>query len=244
MEDETCDPRDALALMQKYDISARLTFSNSLLRKEHLSDKRCNTLCALFSESSRVQNGVIIHSDLLLDHLKENYPKLYFISSTTKVLTDFEAFRHEVERDDFRYVVPDFRLNKQMDQLDTLTQIQKDKVEFLCNECCWFGCKDRRNCYEAVSRRNLGVNAPEHHCKAPASEQGYRFSKAMTNPGFIGIDDIQNIYIPMGFSNFKIEGRGLGSALVLEFLLYYMTKPEYQLNVREAIYLDNMLDLF
>ena len=236
VEDETCDSSDALALMQKYGISARLTFSNSLLRKEHLSDKRCNTLCALFSESSRVQNGVIIHSELLLDYLKENYPKLYFISSTTKVLTDFEAFRHEVERDDFRYVVPD--------QLDTLTQIQKDKVEFLCNECCWFGCKDRRNCYEAVSRRNLGVNAPEHHCKAPASEQGYRFSKAMMNPGFIGIDDIQNIYIPMGFSNFKIEGRGLGSALVLEFLLYYMTKPEYQLNVREAIYLDNMLDLF
>ncbi len=48
----------------------------------------------------------------------------------------------------------------------------------------------------------------------------------------------------MGFSNFKIEGRGLGSALILEFLLYYMTKPEYQLCVREEIYLNNMLDLF
>ena len=46
------------------------------------------------------------------------------------------------------------------------------------------------------------------------------------------------------FSNFKIEGRGLGSALILEFLLYYMTKPEYQIHVREAIYLDNMLDNF
>lgn len=66
----------------------------------------------------------------------------------------------------------------------------------------------------------------------------------MKNPGFIGIDDIKNKYLPMGFTNFKIEGRGLGSALVLEFLLYYMTKPEYQLNVREKIYLDNMLDLF
>ena len=160
------------------------------------------------------------------------------------MLTDFEQFLNEVNRKDFQYVVPDFRLNESFDKLNTLSQMQKDKVEFLCNECCWFGCKDRRNCYEAVSRRNLGVNAPEHHCKAPASEQGYRFSKAMMNPGFIGIDDIQNIYIPMGFSNFKIEGRGLGSALVLEFLLYYMTKPEYQLNVREAIYLDNMLDLF
>lgn len=56
--------------------------------------------------------------------------------------------------------------------------------------------------------------------------------------------DIRQRYLPAGFSQFKIEGRGLGSALVLEFLLYYMIKPEYQLQVREAIYLDNMLDLF
>ena len=48
----------------------------------------------------------------------------------------------------------------------------------------------------------------------------------------------------MGFSNFKIEGRGLGSALILEFLLYYLTKPDCQLRVREEIYLDNALDLF
>lgn len=66
----------------------------------------------------------------------------------------------------------------------------------------------------------------------------------MTNPGFIGVADIQNRYISMGFSNFKIEGRELGSALILEFLLYYMTKPEYQIHVREAIYLDSMVDLF
>ena len=72
----------------------------------------------------------------------------------------------------------------------------------------------------------------------------YRFSKAMKNPGFIGVTDIQEKYLPMGFTNFKIEGRGLGSALILEFLLYYLTKPEYQLVVREKIYLDNMLDLF
>ena len=47
-----------------------------------------------------------------------------------------------------------------------------------------------------------------------------------------------------GFNQFKIEGRSLGSAIVLEMILYYMTKPEYQLKVREEIYLDSMLDLF
>ena len=127
---------------------------------------------------------------------------------------------------------------------DSLPQEQKDKVEFLCNECCWVGCRDRKRCYENVSRKNLGEACPDHICTAPGAEEGYRFSKAMENPEFIGIGDIQDVYMPMGFSNFKIEGRGLGSALVLEFLLHYMTKPEYQLYVREAIYLDNMLDLF
>ena len=66
----------------------------------------------------------------------------------------------------------------------------------------------------------------------------------MENPAFIGTEDINNVYLPMGFTNFKIEGRGLGSAVVLEFLLYYLTRPEYRLKVREEIYLDSMLDLF
>lgn len=238
------DPQDAYALMEEYGISARLTFSNSLLKKEHLSDRKCNDLCALFSQNEKQHNGVIVYSDLLIEYLKENYPDLYLVSSTTKVLTEFEKFRSELEREDFLFVVPDFRLNKAFAQLETLSLSQKDKVEFLCNECCWFGCRDRKSCYEAVSRKNLGEQLPEHICRAPDSQEGYRFSKAMKNPGFIGIEDIQSTYLPMGFTNFKIEGRGLGSALILEFLLYYMTKPEYQLTVREEIYLDNMLDLF
>ena len=237
-------PRDVLALMQEYGISARLTFSNSLLREEHLSDQKCNALCRLFAESGGVQNGVIVHSDLLLEYLAQRWPGLYFVSSTTKVLTDFRELKSELNRADFRYVVPDFRLNRQFDALSALTQAQKDKVEFLCNECCWFGCTDRKRCYETVSRMNLGEVCPEHRCAAPDADGGYRFSKAMKNPGFIGVRDIEDIYLPMGFSQFKIEGRSLGSALVLEFLLHYMTRPEYQLNVREEIYLDNTLDLF
>lgn len=272
------DSKEVLKLMQEYGISARLTFSNSLLTKEQLSDKKCNELCRIFDidrdnergksfgndkdiechidndndisginkriKVKECKNGIIIYSDMLLDYIKENYPDFYFVSSTTKVLTDFGEFENELNRENFRYVVPDFRLNKSFDKLKALSQHQKEKVEFLCNECCWFGCTDRKKCYETVSRKNLGEDCPEHYCTAPDAGQGYLFSKAMENPGFIGVDDIKNTYLPMGFSNFKIEGRGLGSAMVLEFLLYYMTKPQYQIHVREHIYLDNMLDLF
>ncbi len=237
-------PRDVAKLMREYGVSARLTFSNSLLREEHLSDPRCNALCELFAHNGQVPSGVILCSDLLLHYLEEKYPELYFVSSTTKVLTKAEELRKELLRSEFRYVVPDFRLNKAEDLLLSLPDRLKRKVEFLCNECCWFDCPERRECYENVSRRALGENCEEHLCVSPDASKGYRFSEAMKNPGFIGIKEIQDYYLPHGFSHFKIEGRSLGSALILEFLLYYMTKPEYHIRVREEIYLDSMLDLF
>ena len=258
-------PEEVLELVGGYGISARLTFSNSLIQKCHLSDLKCNQICQAFEGFGIVQNGVIVHSDILLEYLKKQYPGLYLVSSTTKVLTEFEALKRELERDEFAYVVPDFRWNKSLEQLVQLPQSEKDKVEFLCNECCSVHCTDRRACYENVSRRileafegdfqgdrenekdslddNVGFTR-EHICRAPGGREGYRFSKAMSSPMFIGIEDIQKVYLPAGFSNFKIEGRGLGSAVLLEFLLYYLTKPEYQLQVREHIYLDSMLDLF
>ena len=237
-------PEDVEALMRDCGISARLTFSNSLLRSEHLSDRKCNQLCTLFEGNGTVRNGVIVCSDLLLDYLLETYPGFYFVSSTTKVLTEFELLEAELNRPEFRFVVPDFRLNKVFDMLNALSVAQKQKIEFLCNECCWFGCSDRKACYESVSRKNLGEVFSEHVCVSPQAQRAYRFSDAMQNPGFIGIEEIQNTYLPNGFSQFKIEGRSLGSAVILEFLLYYLTKPEYQLKVREEIYLDSSLDLF
>lgn len=262
------EPEKVVALVKEYGISARLTFSNSLIREEHLADVECNALCRMFegSDTKLVDGrngagngaglngaefdagldgaGIIVHSDLLLDYIKAKYPGFYFISSTTKVITDFEQFVAELNRDEFRYVVPDFRLNRQIDKLSTLTDVQKQKVEFLCNECCWFGCHDRKACYENVSRKSLGEDCADHVCVSPTAQRGYRFSDAMKNPGFIGIDDIRNVYAPAGFRHFKIEGRSLGSAIILEFLLYYMTRPEHQLKVREEIYLDSSLDLF
>ena len=237
-------PDEVAALMREYGVSARLTFSNSLLRAEHLADARCNALCTLFEKNEAVQNGVILTSDLLLGYLQRAYPGFYFVSSTTKVLTEFAQLEAELNREEYRFVVPDFRLNRDFAHLNALPERQKRKLEFLCNECCWFDCPDRKNCYENVSRKNLGEDVPEHRCVSPTADRGYRFSDAMRNPGFIGIEDIRKLYLPNGFSQFKIEGRSLGSAVVLEFLLYYLTKPEHQLEVREEIYLDSTLDLF
>lgn len=236
--------KDVAALMADYKISSRLTFSNSMLREEHLRDRRCNKLCEIFENNASVDNGVIVHSDLLIDHIRASYPSFYLVSSTTKVLTDFGAFERELTRDEFKYVVADFRLNMELDKLASLPDELKKKVEFLCNECCNFNCSARKECYRNVSLKSLGEDCPDHVCTSPLSYRGYRFSDAMENQGFIGIEDIQNIYSPMGFAEYKIEGRSLGSAVVFEMLLYYMVRPEFHLKIREEIYLDSGLDLF
>lgn len=238
------NPEDVFDLLDAHNISARLTFSNCLINESHLSDKKCNELCRILSKAGNRKNGVIVHSDILLNYLREKYPNLYYISSTTKVITDFDEFIEELHREEYEYVVPDYRLNKKLDKLNKLTQTEKDKVEFLCNECCYIGCIDRASCYENVSRKSLAEDCEDHICTSPYAHEGYRFSRAMSNPTFIGIDDIVNTYLPMGYTNYKIEGRSLGSAVVLEMLLYYLVKPQYHIHVREAVYLDSMLDLF
>ena len=45
-----------------------------------------------------MQNGVIVHSDLLADYLRQRWPELYLVSSTTKVLTDFAQLQQELEK--------------------------------------------------------------------------------------------------------------------------------------------------
>lgn len=201
-------------------------------------------MCQQFAQRGTVQNGVIVHSELLLNYLQQHYPELYLVSSTTKVLTDPQAFQAEVRRAG----VPVCRAGLPAEQglrcPGYALPARKGQGRISLQRVLLFGCTERRRCYEAVSRKNLG-EVCEHRCTAPGAQEGYRFSKAMENPGFIGTRTSLGALSAVGLFQFQ-AGRapGLGSALVLEFLLYYLTRPEYQIHVREAIYLDNMLDLF
>ena len=76
ISDANVDAQEVLDLMKNYSISSRLTFSNSLLKEEHLHDKKCNELCRIFDSD---ENGIIVHSDVLLEYLKKNYSYIHTI---------------------------------------------------------------------------------------------------------------------------------------------------------------------
>ncbi len=45
------NPDNVVSLMKEYKVSARLTFSNSLISEKHLHDRKCNRLCDLFDST-------------------------------------------------------------------------------------------------------------------------------------------------------------------------------------------------
>lgn len=231
----------ARRLTQEYGVSARFTFTNGLLEEKHLHDVFCNYLLEMFDDEN---NGVILQSDILQKYIAERFPKYYFVSSTTKCLNEKEKMLAELEDGRFRFVVTDYNFNNDFEVLDLIPQGRREKVELLVDETCAPNCPVRRLDYEGVSRGTLYYKDDGYKgSRCPDSRSNRRkFSTVKKSELFIGLESIQGEYLPKGFCNFKIEGRLYGEFRLLEEILYYMVKPEYQLEVREMMYLTTFAD--
>ena len=189
-------------------------------------------------------------SDILEEYIRKNYPGFKINSSTCKELKKLDSINAELEKD-YQLVVLDYNLNNQFELLEQINH--KDKCEILVNACCIPNCPRRAEHYCTIAKQQRivlqnrknptgkKIPVPGWHCEYGDHNSIHTIRDYVT---YVSPEAIWEKYVPMGYVNFKIEGRGLGSALVLEFLLYYMIKPEYQIHVREDIYLDNMLDIF
>ena len=59
--------------------------------------------------------------------------------------------------------------------------------------------------------------------------------QSMKEGNFISVEDINNIYLPMGFTNFKLEGRKAHPLDLIEVLVYYLAKDEYRDELRSYL---------
>ena len=208
------------------NINCALTFTNSLIEEEHLDDVFSNKIAKLFENEN---NTIIVNSDFLENYLREKYPKYNFVSSTTKCITDFEELKKELKKD-YKRVVLDYNFNKQLDILEQIEE--KEKCEILINAVCKPNCEQRKKHYHAISMSVLNKEAPEIIvCNCMFNP----FYEALKNKNSLTVDEIYNIYEPLGFEHFKIEGRTNFYQDVIEILVYYMVKPEFQMEIRQRL---------
>ncbi|MDE5763667.1 MAG: hypothetical protein K2I00_01705 [Ruminococcus sp.] len=237
-----CDKMFIKSVIKNFNergIPLRFTFTNPMLEKKHLHDDFCNMVMHLADNG---MNEVIVLSPLLEDYIRKNYPNYKITSSTCKRITNQEQLCKEVEKD-YHIVVVDYDLNHDFDTLEKIPD--KKKCELLVNACCNPGCPTRTEHYEAIGIQQIAyANHVKKYKDAPFDVEkikrehpeilrfdecpcaGRSLFEITHLKNHISPDEIWNTYIPMGFEQFKIEGRTAGTLHLVEHYMYYMVKPE------------------
>ena len=233
-----CDTKFAgivIRTLNKHGIPLRFTFTNPMLEEKHLSDKFCNEIMKLADNG---MNEVIVNSPLLEDYIRKTYPNYKLTSSTCKRITEPDKLLEEMKKD-YSIVVLDYDFNNRFDILETLPD--KERMEILVNACCDPACQKRTEHYRILGLQQIAVcehmtkktskkfdfkdyGVPDLQCKC--ADRGIFDIKNLRT--HITPDDIWEKYVPMGFSQFKIEGRTTTRLNLMETYLYYMAKPEFR----------------
>lgn len=231
---DQCDSRfirEAVKSMNAQGVPVRFTYTNPMLTEEDLADPYCN-FCMKVADNG--MNEVMVFSPILEEYIRKNYPSFKINSSTCKEIRDIEGVNKELEKD-YHMVVLDYNLNNHFDILEQIRPELRSKVELLVNAVCIPDCPRRGEHY-----RTTGKNERIMHLnkKLPPSQQipliPWRCSYGEENciydilkyPTYISPDAIWNTYVPMGYENFKIEGRTANIFTLVEAYAHYLAKPE------------------
>lgn len=222
-------------------IPLRFTFTNPMLEKKHLNDEFCNMV---MHYADNGMNEVIVVSPMLEEYIRKNYPSFKITSSTCKRITDSEQLYSEIEKD-YHIIVIDYDLNHNFEILEKIPD--KKKCELLVNACCNPGCQIRSEHYQAIGiqqiaysnhvkkyqnvpfdTKKLLIEHPEIQKFADCPCATRSLFDVIKLKNHISPDEIWDKYIPMGFEQFKLEGRTFETLNLLEHYMHYMILPEYK----------------
>lgn len=234
----------------KLNIPLRFTFTNPVITEEDLKDDFCNYV---LKAANNGKNGVIVVSPLLEEYIRTRYPNYKITSSTCKRITDTEQLNEEVNKN-YDIVVLDYDFNNRFDVLEKIPN--KEKCEILVNACCQPGCTKRSQHYKDIGNmqkalcsylktsQRIPFDPEKYGVKDENSDycpyMKYDFADVKEHKTHITPQDILEKYVPMGFNQFKIEGRTINAFTLAEYYLYYMVKPEYLDKARMIFYCNLM----
>ncbi len=215
--------------MEYHGIPVRFTFTNCLLTEEHTADVYCNLVTDVFCTGN---NEIICNSPILEEYLRNKYGDSYrYISSTTKTIADKDRQKEEIAGN-YYLTVLDLSHNKDYEFLASIEH--KHKCELLCNSTCYANCVNRTKHYEETSRNQLEQTEQNTFSECDGGMCSY--ARAQTRDHYISPEDINNIYAPMGFNNFKLEGRNAHPLILMDILIDYLIKDSCKGRVREYMY--------
>lgn len=209
-------------------IPLRFTFTNPLLAQEHVYDTFCNVIAECGHNG---YNEILVVSPILEAYLRERYPNYKYCRSiigTREIPCDLS--------DKYDLTVMRRIKNNDWEFLEQIPQEKRHKVEFLCTDPCPDNCPRLYTHYRDFARGTLEFSTSDESQRCNMFEVKGRFKHHYTTglKTYISREMIDNEYLPRGFNQFKISGRGsfIGA---MNGIVEYMIKPEYRQDVRDEI---------
>lgn len=209
----------------------RHTCTNMLLDEKLVQDVDCNKFIKQYISS---QDYIIINNKILYSYLKENYPTLQFIWSTTLGITELNQVNDMSKNNIF---VMNYNYNNDNEYISKL--INPQNIEVLCAEPCIDNCPDRMRHYRSLSKQQLHLTLDNNdiiYCPnrmvinqriTPQKE----FDTIQSRHHAITSERIDEL-ASQGIQYFKISGRFIKSNVFYWIITYYLVLPEY----REKVY--------
>ncbi len=211
-------------ILDEYGLTARLTLTNMLVTEEDLEDAYLNQILSIGANHGA---EAIVYSDLVRDYVHDEYG-MKTVLSTTCGITDAAEFNQACHDND--YAVMDYQVHKDPAFLAALER--PERAEVMVNEFCVKGCPHRLEHYRHNSQDQLGDAVTPFAC--PHTKADF-FAHAPGHPVMFTAKEAQDLGERYGIRYFKIVGRGVPFATVLEALAYYLVKPEHQAQVKQAV---------
>ena len=231
---DQCDEgfvRNVIKNINAKGIPVRYTYTNMLVNQEDLKDPWCN-FC--MREADNGMNEVMIFSPILEQYIRETYPGYKLNSSTCKEIRDIDLVNEELKKD-YYLVVLDYNFNNQFDELEKIED--KARCEILVNTLCTPNCPRRGEHYENIAKNQrimlenrrmpADKQTPLEHWQCEYGERNCVHT-IQSYSTYIAPETIWEKYVPMGFNNFKIEGRTANLFSLVETYCHYLIRPEYQ----------------
>lgn len=205
-----------------FNIPIRYVFTNNQLTSKEYNNRFCNLL---MEAGATGPNEVVVADDNLMYYLKDKYPMYKYVSSTTKVITNPEEAKKEIDREEYKLTCLHYDLNFNFKFLNSLSSKERAKTEFLINPICPAGCQFRKDHYKLNSQMVLNYGKEYKTPWCGIVENNF-YPNAHKN--HMTYDMIKEKYAPMGFEHFKIEGRTWSELELALTYCEYMIKPEYK----------------
>lgn len=210
-----------------YSLAKRLNFSNLNIEEKDFKDEYFNIILDLYDESSWVE----VNNIPLAIALKDKYPLFELIfSDTADIMFPLtpETINTIQEQDLFRLIsIPTYYNN----DLEFLKNIKhRSKLELTINNIC----------------KNCSVNC-QKNCILTEHNNIYNYSNASIfnncekfyayndpEATLITLEDIQNVYLPLGITHYKLNNFPKLQNAVIDFVFFivdYFIKDEYQTEI-------------